>query len=271
MSPKNFKLSITVLTLLLSLTISTNSFSQKKNPPGTILLKHNLFIDEIPICNVHYREYEYFLRQTLHFNLDSFEKFVQTLPYYNYDFDLFFKESGFAINNDSSSLIIIDTIKSFWNNWTDFKSYLNHPRFNYFPVVNISSDVAASFCKWRTLTVKLFYSMQKSEKKREKLYNDIVYRLPTIDELELAKAKFSNDKKFMFQPKAKSDSLPTMPEQPQKKNYFRITRLDEIGIDKNFVRQIYWDTTNNLMNKSRLITNKFLNENMTFRCVCEVR
>jgi hypothetical protein len=268
---KTFQLSITFLALLISLTIATNSFSQKKNPPGTILLKDNLFIDEIPICNVHYREYEYLLRQTLHFNLDSFEKFVSKLPYYKLDPAIFFKETNFPINTDSASFIIQDTIKNFWSNWIGYKSYLNHPRFNYFPVVNISPDVAAKFCKWRTLVVKMFYSMQKREKERKKLYNDIVYRLPTIDELELAKTKFSNDKKFMFQPKAQSDSLPTMPDQPQKKNYFRITRLNEIVTDKGFIRQIYWDTTNNLMNESRLLANKDLNENITFRCVCEVR
>jgi formylglycine-generating enzyme required for sulfatase activity len=262
-----------VLKIILAICLFNSSiycFAQKKNPPGTILLKDNLYIDAMPILNVHYREYEHTMRAFFNFNLDTLEKIMSTLPYSNFDIGRIVKPNNFKINKDSASLMINDDIKTFWNGWIEYKTYLNHPRFNYFPMVNISYSVAAKFCKWRTLVVKILYASH-NKRERKKMYDNLVYRLPTFEELELATKKFTTEKKFMVQVKAPTDSLPSFPEQPQSIELFRVSRLSEITTDNNFIRKAYWDTQLNRLIKDSLIHENIFGENLGFRCVCEVK
>lgn len=249
------------------------TYSQKKNLPGTIFLKHNLYIDETPVCNFGYGVYADFLSRYIHYNLDSFEVFTKALPFYNFDIAPFFKYAEFSYNTDSLKYLITDTTKTFWNSWIDFHSYLHQPRFNYFPVVNISPQVAESFCRWRTYLVKLFYAAQLTERKRKKLFDDFVFRLPTNEELAFASKKFLANDKLDVQNKSPNDSLPNfnfLSKRP-KTTFFKISSLNEISSSKNVLSQTSWDTKNHLLLTSRQLRQNETNENLTFRCVCEIR
>lgn len=247
--------------------------AQKHNPPGTIFLKDNIYIDQTPICNVHFREYKYSLEQIFHYNIDSLEKVSKTLPYTNFDFGYFLRHSNFAYNSDSLKCLISDTVKTFWNGWTDFKTYLNHPRFNYFPIVNISTETATNFCKWRTYMVKIFNASQQTEKGRKEKFDNFVYRLATNDELELAAKKFITDKKIEMQKVASGDSIANFNfyRKEQKKTFFKITSLQEIAINKSSANKVYWDTKNFLLLTGALLRENEVSENLTFRCVCEIK
>ena len=69
-----------------------------------------------------------------------------------------------------------------WDNYTPYKQmqmYGWHPYYNEFPVVNISYDAAVAYCKW--LTAK-YNTLDKRK------YNKVIFRLPTVEEWELASA-----------------------------------------------------------------------------------
>ncbi|MES2430984.1 MAG: hypothetical protein V4556_08605 [Bacteroidota bacterium] len=267
------KIVLSIECLIISFFICLGTFAQKQNPPGTIFLKDNMYIDEIPICNLHFREYKYSLGHSFHYNIDSLEKVVQTLPYLNFDIGYFLKYTNFAYNTDSSKCLIADTVKTFWNNWTDFKTYLNNPRFNFFPVVNISQETATNFCKWRTYMVKIFNASQQNEKDRKEKFEHFEYRLATNEELALASIKFTSDKKIELQKKTPGDSIPNFNlfNKKQKKTSFKITGLQEIAITDSNANKVYWDTKKFSLLKGDLLKQNEVDENLTFRCVCEIK
>lgn len=229
----------------------------------------NLYIDAMPVLNVHYREYRHFMRSSK-LNLDTLEQMSIRLPYSNFSIGNFFKKYDFTSNQDSSGMAINDSIKTFWNGWVDYGAYLKSLRFNFFPMVNISYNEAATFCKWRTFVVKILYATHK-KRERKKLYDDLVYRLPTFEELELATRKFAMEKKLIFQMKATADSLPSFPDNPQTIDIFRVSRLSEIATDKNFIRMAKWNTPLYNLLKDGIIQENTFSENLGFRCVCDVR
>ena len=270
---KLFKFLFVIAFLSFVIVVPFDTFSQKKNPPGTILLKDNLYIDEAPICNVHYREYAYCLSGIVHYNLDTLESYTKSLPYYKFDLSTFFRHTNFKYNNDSLRYLITDTAKRFWNNWIDFGSYLNHPRFNYFPVVNINSEVAASFCRWRTYMVKMFYAAQTKEKDRTKMFDNLEYRLPTYDELKFATEKFKKENNLKIQLASKSDSLPSFGYSKNGKslNKFIVSTMTELCRQDFKTYQTSWDTNKQIILSNLLVDKNWVQENLTFRCVCEVK
>ena len=84
----------------------------KEKSTGNHLLRHNLYIDETPTCNFECKVYAEFLSRHIHYNLDSFEVFTKTLPFYNFDIDLFFKHANLNSNTDSLKYLITDTQKN---------------------------------------------------------------------------------------------------------------------------------------------------------------
>ena len=79
------KITLHIIIIILVLLTSSSFYGSDKNkkipPPGTIELRDNLFIDEKPIYNIHYLEYEYGIRY-VNFNLTCFEDYVSSLPMY---------------------------------------------------------------------------------------------------------------------------------------------------------------------------------------------
>lgn len=270
---KFYRVSLYIFVFILTTTFQFSTFAQKRNPPGTILLKENLFIDETPICNIHYREYQYFLSNFVHYNLDTFAIFIKKLPYYKYDHSSFYKMTNFKHQDDSLKYIISDTVKKFWSNWFDFNSYLNHPSFNYYLVVNVNSDIANSFCRWRTYVVKLLYASQPKESDRKKLYDNFEYRLPTYDELQFAIKKFQVEKKLQISIASKADSLPSFGFTKNGKGLdkFFISNVFELCKDDTKYMKTSWDINKKTIIQKTEVTTYVYNENLTFRCVCEIK
>lgn len=270
---KSLKFLFIINLLSLFIVVPFNSFAQMKNPPGTILLKDNLYIDEAPICNVHYREYAYCLSNFIHYNLDTLEIYTKSLPYYKFDLSTFFKQTNFKYNQDSIKYLITDTAKKFWNNWIGFSSYLNHTRFNYFPVVNINCEIANSFCRWRTSMVKMLYAAQTKEKDRKKMFDNFEYRLATYEELKFATEKFKNENKLKIQLASKSDSLPSFDysRNGNSLNRFVVSSVTELCTQDFKIYQTSWDINKQAISSASLIDKNWVQENLTFRCVCEVR
>lgn len=73
--------------------------------------------------------------------------------------------------------------------------YATHPKFQHYPVLNISKEVAEAYCKWRTERVKIFWQKEISENKEKYNYpKDILYRLPKTSEFKEAIAFFGYSK-----------------------------------------------------------------------------
>jgi hypothetical protein len=262
------------LTLLFCIcTIPFNTFSQKKNPPGTILLKKNLYIDETPVCNIEYRDYKYVLSKFLRFNLDKFEDYTNSMPDYKFETSSFFKQIDFKPDYDSLKYLIPETEEMIFGDWVDYKSYLTLPDFNYFPVINVNAEIAKSYCRWRTSMVKVLYASESKAKERKYLHNNFEYRLPTYEELKLATEKFKTEKKLKIQSAAKSDSLPSFRhlEKGGSLQKFLITNLFELVKEEDGIYETSWDTNKQIILPNLLIDNNFIRENLTFRCVCEIK
>jgi hypothetical protein len=75
---------------------------QPENPPGTIWLRDNLYIDRTAIANVHYREYEYYNRKFSKYNFSQNDSIVNSLPYFGYEGISFIKNFVFTPNPDSA-------------------------------------------------------------------------------------------------------------------------------------------------------------------------
>ncbi len=262
-----------VFVLIYSLLIAIPSFSQKRNPPGTIQLNDSLYIDATPKCNLNYREYLWFLRNKLNYNLTAFEQKVSTLPYYHANPYKVYNPANYPVNSDSLTLLISETKGVFWNQWTNFTSYLNGKLYFYFPIVNIPYTVASNFCRWRTQALRVNYAASKNQKERDKYFKEVTYRLPTMGELALAKSKFMNEKAFKFHEQLPHDSLPIFPDffLLDTSRKFVVTKLHEIATENHLVKQISWDTTSEGSIISTDLPKEAFYENLTFRCVCEVK
>lgn len=222
-------------------------FAQKTNPPGTIWLRDNLYIDRSAINNVGYKEYEYCMGTFLKYNLDSFQIVMQSTPYFGLNSKLFFKNLHLTPNPDSTDLKINRDDSIAWEKPESFEFYLNHPSYNNYPLVNISHEQAKIFCAWRTAMVQLVYSESTTKRKRQKLYRKVRYRLATKEEWEFALSKFSGTENFI----RLNGPFPA----PRKK--YTITNLAELTEEKS--------TLVNTEVNSKIPANL-----TTFRCICEV-
>jgi len=233
--------------LILVLSFSISGFAQKANPPGTIWLRDNLYVDLTPIANVHYREYEYAMRTYIKYNLNAVQTAVASLPYFGVNFKGFFDSLHITPNPDSTALKIDPESSMSRSEPENFEIYLNHPSYNNYPLVNISYDLAKVFCAWRTAMVQLIYSRAVTEKKRKKYHKKVLYRLATKEEWEYALRKFEKSKRFC---QLRNSG-------PAPRNYFTINNLPELVEEKN----ILVNTVSN---------HKPPADSIVFRCICEV-
>jgi formylglycine-generating enzyme required for sulfatase activity len=146
-------IALTVITIFCVLLLSFKP-KKLKAPPGTVLLKENLFIDKFEVNNVGWREFEYW---------------------------------NLAIKRDTAFYWQMMQDTTVWGENSPYSEYYhNHPSYNNYPVVGISYDQAIEFCKWRTDRVnELFENEPGKNPFPGKRY---LYRLPTIVEWELAAA-----------------------------------------------------------------------------------
>ncbi len=126
-----------------------------KTPPGTVLLKGNLYIDKTEVANVHWRE---FLQAWI-----------------------------LGIKHDTAYYWKMMQDTSVWGENSPYiKYYHNHPSFNNYPVVGISYDQATEFCKWRSDRVNEVFTKEPGLNPFPGKHYQ--YRLLTIEEWEFAAA-----------------------------------------------------------------------------------
>jgi formylglycine-generating enzyme required for sulfatase activity len=156
-----FSISIMFLTLLFG--------GEKQNPPGTVQLETNKYIDQSEISNFAWKEYLLWLKQNYGENSTEFKN---ALPE---------NDSWKELYRIDFSLVAIT------------KQNMNYP------VVGVSYKKAVDYCKWRTNRV--------NEKNKGK--SAVEYRLPTEDEyIEAARSEKKDIEKF-FNADLNLFSLPT--------------------------------------------------------------
>lgn len=247
--------------------------TQLKCPPGTLQLNDSVYIDATPVLNIHYKEYLNFMKNVIRFNIDSFDAVTGNLPYFNFNLEAFIQQTEFEPNPDSLNYIIEDTVYRFCNNWTIFSHYLSHSYFNYYPLVNVNVAIASAFCRWRTNMVMFAYASEKKEKERKKYHKAVNYRLATTDELQSAVKKFKTDNLLVYQEKASYDSIVSFnnAEKAGKVAVFRIAHLNELAKNGSNIFRGYWDNDSASFIPGPLIKNTAIAENLTFRCICDVK
>ena len=261
---------IIILLLTLSLSAQKKQLIEKENPPGTIWLRDNLYIDIGPVCNVHYREYEYVMRR-LHFNLPAYESFVDTLPYCGFNYGANKEKIAFAPYPDSQKYKIDTSGIVTWGHYPAFYDYLTNPKFNLFPVINISYEVAEAYCKWRTNVVMFYYAIRgETNESRAKMHKKIKYRLITEEEWEYAiktlKVRYPDPKANLLN----AETFLLNEEKPKKKQVFHLSNFSEMLTEKQIAKGNSWKDHTPIYNPNS--TYHYQNEAdwLTFRCICEV-
>lgn len=95
---------------------------EQENPPNTISLDGNLYIDKTEIANLHWLEYLHYLAK------DSGQAAMQS-----------------ALPDTTVWLTVGDTLR--------YQHYLRYPGYRYFPVVGITLSQARHYCAWRSAIV----------------------------------------------------------------------------------------------------------------------
>ena len=266
---KKLNYAICILVLIICLSATKESVVKQDNPYGTIWLKDNIYIDVAPVCNVHYREYEYYNRHIIKYNLSEFEKFVDTLPYYGYNLKEFKELISFTPNPDSILFKIDANSEVTWNHYPSYMNYLKNQKFNYYPVINISQEVAEAYCRWRTKMVMLYYSAISTNKKRAKSHKKIRYSLATQAEWEYAlkslPIKYPN-------PNSNVNSFETflLNEEIYQRKMFCLTNFSEMVAEKNIAKGRNWKDSSTINNPNATCHYNVPTDWLTFRCVCEV-
>ena len=143
-------------------------FSGKKRkivfgPPGTILVRDTIFMDQFEITNEDYKEYINWLK----------EKYGNEEPY--------------IIKKN-----LPDT--NVWRDPLNYNEalvglYFSHPAYRNYPVVGVSYRQAMDYCRWRT-DWAMAYCMKEAKSDKKKLLpaniESFYYRLPTVHEWEFA-------------------------------------------------------------------------------------
>lgn len=141
------------------------STTKKFTPPGTVPVNDSLYFDKTEMSNIHWREYEFWVK----------EKFGASSP-----------EHAKAIPDTLVWQVALSE--------DDYKEQYYNPKFSEHPIVGISYEQAAEYCKWRTARVRQI--MEANAKGKEILPKSINYRLPSKAEWEeVAKAGFSEKTK----------------------------------------------------------------------------
>jgi len=130
--------------------VSTMGFSQPFDgfiPEGTVHVSGNIFIDRTEVSNVHWLEYEHFVKS----------------------------------RNGPDSLFTVQTIVT--KNYRP--NYLRDAGFRNYPVVGISQIQAEGYCAWKSIIVNALLKIKHERQVLTNLYQ-VSFRLPTENEWELA-------------------------------------------------------------------------------------
>ncbi|MBC6699238.1 SUMF1/EgtB/PvdO family nonheme iron enzyme [Hymenobacter puniceus] len=171
-SAKNSLLLIAIL-LLTQLAVAqrgqVGATPRPPEPPGTIRLADNLFVDESEVANIHWLEYLQRIR------LDSSTAFYRS-----------------QLPDSTTWTILTATPPAGAAGGPSTEYYFRYPGFRYYPAVGISYEQAAAYCKWRSATVNELLRQGPEFRKKHPELRDydltVEYRLPTEAEWQQAAA-----------------------------------------------------------------------------------
>ncbi len=138
----------TLIRLLVLMIFSLHAFSQ---PPGTVELYKNFYVDETEVTNQHWKDYQTW---TLNHLGDTSEEYKLTI-------------------------VKQDVWKETLNRPFE-KEYYKNIAFRDYPVVGISYEQAIAYCKWRTDRVNEYIHIQSSKELRKNYDSDSIYKAPIV-------------------------------------------------------------------------------------------
>lgn len=209
--------------LLLVCAISTFSFQFSSAqsdiiPPGTLKINDSLYTDKSPVTNVMYYE---FLRELERMNPEILE---------------------------SMSIPKRIKIEGYSN-----KTYFFYPKYQNFPVLQITKYQADLYCKWRSDRVQLLWDTKFPD--NNKL---VFYRLPTTKEYENALNVFKGRRLFKAY---QADNPLELKIKKHPKKEFVTYNISEITGDDLFFGE----------NWKGITPTELPNTYTGFRCICEVK
>ncbi|MES2730317.1 MAG: SUMF1/EgtB/PvdO family nonheme iron enzyme [Bacteroidota bacterium] len=257
--------------LVLILFSSENLLIGKKklvSPPGTIWLRDSIFIDQRPVENVHYLEYEHWMRDMLHFNLECFKNVVDTLPLFGVIRDSIVYQSFCRQRFQNDSILVDYATPVSWST-EGTGTYLRSPATRRYPLINAAYQTAKAYCEWRTYAAMMMYATTPNENDRKKYYRKIKYRLPTQAEWEYALATFHKDS---YVPTAKGNS--SLMAQPFPVNTqaakFVLSNISEMVAEYGIAKGWNFKNKKSYNQPDFTTTYQYPSEWLGFRCVCEV-
>ena len=266
-----------VLPLLFKCAAQGKGTVKKENPPGTIWLRDNLFIDRVPCSNTYYKEYEYNNSRFGKYNFTKLGNYVDSLPYFGVDVKSFRQKFIFIPNPDSAKYKI--DLKRFQSGASSLFNiqYIANPFYNFYPIINMPYQGAEAFCKWRTAMIMSNYASAKTLSERVHYHKKIKFRLPTKEEWEYAVTHLPIV--FSFNENIAYGGMGLVTESYQDPVYgkhivgdknFILNDLSEMVSEKFVAKGRNWSDSTSWHNVNFTTSYQDANNWLTFRCVCEV-
>ncbi|QED37931.1 formylglycine-generating enzyme family protein [Antarcticibacterium arcticum] len=220
------------------------AFGQKMeqgiDPPGTIQVNSELYIDKTPVTNLMFMEYlkvKHFLAgkgfQTFKEYQESTEDTIKSLNY------LYL-----------SPLVNLETA----HGEIYKKAYIED--YKYHPVLGITKEEAEDYCSWRSGMVSYLWQTNPKHIAKRDYASRINYRLPFNEELAAAKNYFQ-DKEQLLLVKGKNPVRFKTTKNPKDFTLFKISEYTQTDT-------LYGE------NYKGIVPESFPNDVTGFRCVCEI-
>lgn len=141
------------------LSLGITSQSKADNPPNTVEISDNLYVDKYEITNIDWKEYTHWLKNEYG---ESAMEYQLSLP------------DTTILNFEENEIMGV---------------YFSHPSFNEYPVIGITYQQAIAYCNWRSNRVNEVMYLKDNKLKElptdlRTIPNKYHYRLPTIYEWE---------------------------------------------------------------------------------------
>ncbi len=227
-------------------------------PPGTILVKDNIYIDRVPVTNGMYNEFLNNIEN--YWSLKKHDR-MQNYPRFKLSKDTVFQP--WTGNTRLYMEAVFQNPKEVLDKRLRLGNYSKNPVFNYHPAVGLSKSQAELFCLWRSDLANAVYAMRsKSENKRNQYPYKVTYRLPTEEEMLAAENELKTRERLRYYQNDIFSAIVvdnTFMELQENGNLV-IMELKEIG--KNNIYRPLFNTPLQYYTAAELKTG--------FRCICEV-